>query len=413
MSDHVLKHVSVELWKIWGHWVTEAVPWFYQNLRYFNFAIHHNTGFFSQTIWANTYNATPSITHFLCELNTWQAEGLQHIEYAILRTEPSCSTDEHLIHEYGHLINYQGMSRADFGYILSDATGWGYICLSLEAYPTGLHDFSRMHKALLNPDPMYFLLGYDTNTCLVIAYRPAMGIQQFFQDAFRQIRDLHPDDIGSKTEWPTKGDLEVLISASETPQGFLDQAYLPSLARTIVAFVGHPDYADPVGRLRWVMEILNQNHDPMEFLELLHSRSLLDIPRSLHLTTSHVLAFLACYGVRSHSHAIPATFISHFLGLAEASVKQVLRLASLVLSSRPLPFPMDAISNFDLSDLSEYLRGNLVYIQSGGRDEQPSPAVSSQAWLEVSARYIYWCDHVLATDGASTGGLYRSCNRGI
>ncbi|KAF9441108.1 hypothetical protein P691DRAFT_27810 [Macrolepiota fuliginosa MF-IS2] len=261
-----------------------------------------------------------------------------------------------------------------------------------------------MHKALLNPDPMYFLLGYDTNTCLVIAYRPAMGIQQFFQDAFRQIRDLHPDDIGSKTEWPTKGDLEVLISASETPQGFLDQAYLPSLARTIVAFVGHPDYADPVGRLRWVMEILNQNHDPMEFLELLHSRSLLDIPRSLHLTTSHVLAFLACYGVRSHSHAIPATFISHFLGLAEASVKQVLRLASLVLSSRPLPFPMDAISNFDLSDLSEYLRGNLVYIQSGGRDEQPSPAVSSQAWLEVSARYIYWCDHVLATDGASTAG---------
>ncbi|KAF9442090.1 hypothetical protein P691DRAFT_811370 [Macrolepiota fuliginosa MF-IS2] len=153
------------------------------------------------------------------------------------------------------------------------------------------------------------------------------------------------------------------------------------------------------------MEILDQNHDPMEFLELLYSRSLSDIPQGLHLITNRILAFLVCYGTRSHSRGVPTKYISRFIGLAEGSVRRVLRLASLILSSRPLPFPIDAVSDFDLSDLLERVNDGLTYMQCGSRDEQAPSAISSRTWLEVSVRYIYWCDHILSAGVTSMDKL--------
>lgn len=227
---------------------------------------------------------------------------------------------------------------------------WSYTCLSLEAQPTDLHSFEKIRETLLNPLPMYFLLGYDAYTCLVIAHRPTLGMRQFFCEAFQQMRTMFPEVIKQAETWPAADDLELVLSASATSQELFVQGHLPSLARSIVAFVGNPEYADPVGRLERVLEILAHHSDQTTILEILRSQSLNDIPPDLRLTVDQVFAFLTCYGARPHHHSPPTKEISLFLNLAEEVVGRILRMTNLVLSSRPLPIPMSTVADFDLSD---------------------------------------------------------------
>lgn len=43
----------------------------YGRLRSFDFALHNNTGLFSQNIWREMYHPTPDITRLLLQLHTW------------------------------------------------------------------------------------------------------------------------------------------------------------------------------------------------------------------------------------------------------------------------------------------------------------------------------------------------------
>lgn len=247
---------------------------------------------------------------------------------------------------------------------------------------------------------MYFLLGYDMYTCLVIAHRPTLGIRQFFREAFQQMRTMFPNAIGGTDAWPTTNDLDLIISVSATSQELFVQGPLPSLARSIVAFVGNPEYADPVGRLKQVLEILGHHSDQTTILDTLRSQSLTDIPSHLRPTADQIFAFLTCYGARPHHHSPFARHVSLFLDLAEEEIKKVLRMSNLILSSRPLPIPMGAMADFDITDLLDYCMGEGIHGPEDSRDTHSSlcrgSVISPQTWSEVALRYIRWWDRPFA-----------------
>lgn len=257
---------------------------------------------------------------------------------------------------------------------------------------------------------MYFLLGHDTSTCLVIMHRPILEVSQFITEAFQQLQHIYPEVMDGRQTWPAPEDLERINSASTTPQVVFAQARLPSLARTIVAFVGHPDYAEPVERLKRVLNILSHHHDQTTTLELLRAQSLIDISQDIRPATDRVLAFLLCYAGKTSRRGIPAERISLFLDLDTETVEKILRITNLVLCSRPLPSPMGAVADFDLSDLRHRSATERAYVPKKDRDKPDSSprhgiTISPQAWLETSIQYVRWSDRLLAGDPVSRGEL--------
>lgn len=254
---------------------------------------------------------------------------------------------------------------------------------------------------------MYFLLGCEANSCLVVAHQPALTVRSFLSGAFEQMRAMYPQVNASGNQvWPSPEDLEQVVSASGTSQLW---HHVPSLPRTVVAFVGHPDYADPVARLKRVIAIINNDHDQTTILQLLRQQSISDIPQDVRPLVDRVLAFLVCHAKRTCHHGIPAEYIAFFLGLDNDTVEQILRMANLILSKCPLPFPMGAVTDFDPSNLLEYCLGDSPYILDEGFDggslsDDNRPGISPQTWLELSVQYIRWCNLMVdVPQGASSG----------
>lgn len=136
VDSNVVRFVSTDIWKLWCAQADEDMPLLYQNICSFNFALHHDTGLFSQDIWPDLRHPTPDITSLFLKLNTWVCEHIsidslaelilvQGIDnrrainslYKILRSEPECSTDQRLFEKYVHLIKHEGTEQADFSYV--------------------------------------------------------------------------------------------------------------------------------------------------------------------------------------------------------------------------------------------------------------------------------------------------------
>lgn len=262
----------------------------------------------------------------------------------------------------------------------------------------------------MNPNPMYFLLGHGANTCLVIAHQPGQGIQTFLSGAFQQIRSLYPFGMAVSTTWPTPDTLERIVSASTISQAVFDQPHLPSLGRAIVAYVGHPEYAEPVARLNRVLEILALHKDQAMVLNHLRRQSASDIPEDIQGSLATFLSFLSCHIVNTRQRAILVKEVSIFFYEKEDQVEGILKRANLILSRQPLPFPVGTVVDLDLPNLFEYCLGDDTRASRRILGDSSLPGIehgpiSPETWLGTSIRYIDWCN-ILSESSASKGVLH-------
>lgn len=244
-----------------------------------------------------------------------------------------------------------------------------------------------MREALLNPRPMYLLLGYEENTCLVIIYRHEMDVREYLLEAFKQIYTTYSEIIPSQVDsvWPPKQHVDSIISVSGERKLYLLNPQA-SMVRRVVAFVGNPAYADPVGRLEWVVGHLDHPDlvtasiwDPM-YQQSLSITPHVDIP-----ITNQVLTFLTTCSV--HYDRLLAQDIARFLMISEKAVEDTLELLNSVVSDSPLPFPLRVVVDFGPADL-------------------PPLNVEPQLWMEISLKYIHWTNHCL-TEMPVTDGEYK------
>ncbi|KAJ3568701.1 hypothetical protein NP233_g5541 [Leucocoprinus birnbaumii] len=315
------------------------------------------------------YPAT--ITSLLTQLSSWQASDSYSAGHKLLRTKPDCPTDRELFRECAELIGYRGMEAGNVSRINpTPGTHWEYKLISLNTGMSPLCIFWSIREAFLDPRPMYFLLGYETNTCLVIAYRSRMFILQYLSESFSVIRAAYASSFhhDSSDTWPSEDDMTLLTSAVQEDTAGVQTEN--SLIRSIMTFVANPVYADPKHRLELIVGYLrtHQHERPSRLDEFIHQRYPTPIlPHNVH-ATSRVLASLQTHSVH-HDRQILARDLAQFLGITEHEAEDILLLTNLTVSA--LPFPMRTVAEVALTKLKIT------------EDED-------EVWTDVALRHIHW-----------------------
>ncbi|KAF9442034.1 hypothetical protein P691DRAFT_811504 [Macrolepiota fuliginosa MF-IS2] len=113
-------------------------------------------------------------------------------------------------------------------------------------------------------------------------------VEKYLRDKFGEIRKKHRRSIPSSLQqWPSESDFSTIATRSSGLFIF------PS---TLIRFIGDTAYADPVSRLKIVLEVIESTsssdggHNPFETLDALYTRILSEVPRDVISTTLRLLA---------------------------------------------------------------------------------------------------------------------------
>ncbi|KAF9440708.1 hypothetical protein P691DRAFT_780019 [Macrolepiota fuliginosa MF-IS2] len=112
-------------------------------------------------------------------------------------------------------------------------------------------------------------------------------VEIFLRASFSDIRERYPQSIPSALQqWPSESDFSTIATRSSGLFIF------PS---TIIRFIGDEDYADPISRLKTVLEVIASTisatggNNPFAMLDALYTRILSDIPQGVLPTTLNLL----------------------------------------------------------------------------------------------------------------------------
>ncbi|KAF9443595.1 hypothetical protein P691DRAFT_808722 [Macrolepiota fuliginosa MF-IS2] len=134
-------------------------------------------------------------------------------------------------------------------------------------------------------------LGYGEMQVHVDSDQARLDVEKYLRDSFTDIRKKHRRSIPSSLrQWPSESDFSAITTQSSGLFIF------PS---TIIRFIGDTDYADPISRLKTVLEVIESTsssdggHNPFETLDALYTWILTEIPRDVLQTTLRILAMHA------------------------------------------------------------------------------------------------------------------------
>ncbi|KAF9441106.1 hypothetical protein P691DRAFT_766712 [Macrolepiota fuliginosa MF-IS2] len=112
------------------------------------------------------------ITAFLILLSSWQDENASTgDDYPILRSEPRCTKDNLLLNEYEDIVHHPRISKFDPSRLKHASGQWSYQGFSQVARRPALPHCPKMADVVARGRPMFFLLGHDVNTCLMVGYQ--------------------------------------------------------------------------------------------------------------------------------------------------------------------------------------------------------------------------------------------------
>ncbi|KAF9441274.1 hypothetical protein P691DRAFT_684478 [Macrolepiota fuliginosa MF-IS2] len=129
--------------------------------------------------------------------------------------------------------------------------------------------------------------AYGQMRVLVDSDQGRRDVETYLRDNFTDIRKKHRRSIPSSLQqWPSESDLSTIATRSSGLFIF------PS---TLIRFIGDTAYADPVSRLKIVLETIESTyssdggHNPFETLDALYTHILSEVPQDVLLTTLRLL----------------------------------------------------------------------------------------------------------------------------
>ncbi|KAF9440218.1 hypothetical protein P691DRAFT_780134 [Macrolepiota fuliginosa MF-IS2] len=130
-------------------------------------------------------------------------------------------------------------------------------------------------------------LSYGEIQVSVYSDQGRRDVEIYLRASFSDIRERYPQSIPSVLQqWPSESDFSTIAIGSSGLFIF------PS---TVIRFIGDEDYADPISRLKTVLEVIastispSGGNNPFAMLDALYTRILSDIPQGVLPTTLNLL----------------------------------------------------------------------------------------------------------------------------
>ncbi|KAJ3568705.1 hypothetical protein NP233_g5540 [Leucocoprinus birnbaumii] len=330
-----------------------------------------------------------TLTSLLVKLHIWQDKVETLIGYSLVRTEAKCEMDRKILQEFSPLIQFNGMEAGNVEWIAQGVEDWNYKTITHRDNIPALRTFWTIRDAFLNPRPMYFLLGYETRTCLVVAFRSKISVRDYLGESFRLFRLSYPKVFaGLKPEaWPSQEDLEIISSiSSKTIIGVDDPS---SHIRKVVAFIGNPIFGDPVTQLERIIRSIKGEQDVIGMLYASYKYNLSRFSPAGIRAFKEIVIVLQTYPTNHRYHILIQEVVPWLSGtLSGNDTNDILQLLNSMMSSIPLLFPVKEIIDVDPTEL-----GSMVV-----EDEE--------LWEHISLRYIQMYERGLLYMQRNISGTY-------
>ncbi|KAF5344160.1 hypothetical protein D9756_011413 [Leucocoprinus leucothites] len=357
----IVTFTGKEIWPLLLYRAENDMVRLYQDLVHFDFASYDRV----YSLYEPTHTLERHSAHaasIFCGLYFFQEKN-QPLAENLIRLTPQSTTDYHLVEQYACFLKENGLRKADFKRIQSASQQFSFLCLSDTTVP-GRRRIRETRKALLDPFAMYFLLGHGSKTCLIIAYRPNISVKQFLTDAFQAIHIAYSGRLPVEgVVWPLPQHVDLIASTSVLPPSSdshspeKELSLYSSMIRLIIAFIADTQHSNPVGRLGWIVEVLSKNYlTRSRIFNLVRKQILDDIPDHNSPLINRILSLLMQYITQGYDWSAPVLIED----LAETfmvdcdSVEGVLKTINLLISSRPLLFPLGSVLDFGFSDVPVY-----------------------------------------------------------
>jgi hypothetical protein len=167
--------------------------------------------------------------------------------------------------------------------------------------------------------------------------------------------------------WPLPHHIDLIASKSIIPQSSISAQHelrlTSSVIYSITAFVADPQHADPMGRLNWIVNLLSSplRYTRIEILDLIRKKVLSDIPDHIRPIVNKILLLLMRNLTRDYYDWSAAPILADHLARRvivvdrEEDVERALRIVNLLISNRPLLFPLGSVLDFGFSDVPAYV----------------------------------------------------------
>ncbi|KAF9439920.1 hypothetical protein P691DRAFT_740255 [Macrolepiota fuliginosa MF-IS2] len=195
--------------------------------------------------------------------------------------------------------------------------------------------------------------SYEEIQVLVDSDQGRRDVEIYLRASFSDIRERYPQSIPSALrQWPSELDFSIIATRSSGLFIF------PS---TIIRFIGDKDYADPISRLKTVLEVIASTisatggNNPFAMLDALYTRILSDISQGV-LPTTLSLLLTSAIGLDLRSFAE----ICNMLGFTQGCAYGALRRLRSVLN---VPEPQNAFEE----DLKAFHASFYDYLVSPSR----------------------------------------------
>ncbi|KAF9450251.1 hypothetical protein P691DRAFT_726361 [Macrolepiota fuliginosa MF-IS2] len=231
-------------------------------------------------------------------------------------------------------------------------------------------------------------LSYEEMQVLIDSDQGRCDVEKYLRDNFTIIRKRHRRSIPSSLQrWPSESDFSTI--ATESSGLFI----FPS---TIIRFIGDEDYADPISRLKTVLEVILSTsssyggHNPFENLDALYTQILSEIPPEVLSTTLQILLMYVAYTYSTNGFA----GFCNWLGVSQGHGYGALRRLHSVLK---VPEPQNAFQE------------HLEYFHASFFDYLTSPSRSGTFCVtapEIIQRHLLrWIRVLLESHSAETSSV--------
>lgn len=237
---------------------------------------------------------------------------------------------------------------------------------------------------------------------LLINAKTRADVDLYLRDGFAKLRDDFRDIVN--TSWPSSSQYD---KVSKIISGLF------VLASTIMKYLGDTVYANPVARLVYLLEFMQNAHragmkNPLEALDLFYSNILIDTPDDIFLTTRRILGHhLALRS--SHYWMFSIQTLCNFLNIDRTVFYAALRKLHSVVDIPPPEDASEGRLRFYHASFEEYLlngtrSGKFAVDLNQVRAEMADlcPFTYSVDRVEIGASYVYYCDDVYLQEVQNT-----------
>ncbi|KAJ3573380.1 hypothetical protein NP233_g2474 [Leucocoprinus birnbaumii] len=349
--------VGREIWPLVVRRAETHAAELYEDLTHFDFGSYDSV--YSPFEPAYTLKGqSVNLALILCKLYSVQ-EYNRRITRRLIRLIPQNLLDNQLVTHYGCFLREGSLRPTDFNRIKAAPHHYSFLGLSDTLF-VAHRRVREVREALLDPLATQFILGHGDKTCLVIAYRRNLSVKEFLVDSFREICSTYSDIIPAM--WPLPQHVDLIESLSVLPPlsagSERELRIQPSIIRSIVAFVADPQHSDPLERLNWIVQILTSSHySRSEILNLLRRRVLDQIPNRLYSPITELLSFIMTRIAQGYDWSIPILLqdLTDAVSSDHAVLEDTLAIVNLLVSNRPLLFPLRTVLDFGVFDVPAYI----------------------------------------------------------